>query len=245
MKSKELYLAWQEPDTRTWYVVGQLSEGAGGYVFRYTYGAKESGKFVTFSGMEQLDKTYNSIELFPLFKNRLLSEKRPEYPTFIKWLSLDPSEANPLEILARSGGLRGTDQLQTFKRMSLEADGSFEHYFFVHGLRHLQPDAQERVASLNVGEKLYLCIDCQNDFDEYAVLIRADKPNQIVGYCPRYLAADINHLLLSKGSSVKLTVEALSSDAPANYRLMCKLSGRMSSSDRKLFNANKEYLPIT
>lgn len=245
MKSKQVYLAWQDPDTRTWYVVGQLSESAGSYVFRYTHGAKNSEKFVPFSGMEDLTKTYNSIDLFPLFKNRLLSEKRPEYPTFIKWLSLDAQEVNPLDILARSGGLRGTDQLQTFKRIDLEKDLSFEHFFFVHGLRHLQSDAQERVNKLEVGEKLYLCLDCQNDHDEDAVLIRADSPTQIVGYCPRYLAADINKLLLSKESKVELTVEMLSNDAPINYKLMCKLSGQMSESDRRLFMANKEYLPLT
>ncbi|MGR5517909.1 HIRAN domain-containing protein [Vibrio sp. Y29_XK_CS5] len=245
MKSKQVYLAWQAPDTRTWYVVGQLSESAGSYVFRYTHGAKKSEKFVPFSGMEDLTKTYNSIDLFPLFKNRLLSEKRPEYPTFIKWLSLDAQEVNPLDILARSGGLRGTDQLQTFKRIDLEKDLSFEHFFFVHGLRHLQSDAEERVNKLEVGEKLYLCLDCQNDHDKDAVLIRADSPTQIVGYCPRYLAADINKLLLSKESKVELTVEMLSNDAPINYKLMCKLSGQMSESDRSLFMANKEYLPLT
>ncbi|NOI76201.1 restriction endonuclease [Vibrio coralliilyticus] len=244
MKSKEIYLAWQSPDTRDWYVVGQLTQSQSEFTFKYTKGAEKSDKFIPFSGMEQLSKTYVSKELFPLFKNRLLSERRPEYPRFIKWLALDDSDISPLSILARSGGLRGTDQLQTFQKIDLNEDGTFNHYFFVHGLSHLQQDARDRVDTLTIGEKLYLCIDCQNDYDSHAVLIRADKPNQIVGYCPRYLARDIRTLLLEESNRIELSVEALTSDAPSNYKLMCKLSGKVSESSFRCMSSNMEYVPI-
>ncbi|MGL4379750.1 MAG: HIRAN domain-containing protein [Vibrio sp.] len=244
MNSNEIFLAWQSPDTRDWYVVGQLTQSQSEFTFKYTKGAEKSEKFIPFSGMEQLGQTYVSKELFPLFKNRLLSEKRPEYPSFIKWLALEHSEVSPLSILARSGGLRGTDQLQTFKRIELKDDCTFEHYFFVHGLSHLQQEARNRVDSLKIGEKLYLCIDCQNEYDSHAVLIRAAQPSQIVGYCPRYLARDIRHLLLDDSNNIELVVEALTNDAPSNYKLMCKLSGKVSESSFRTLLSNTEYVPI-
>ena len=121
--SNSVYVAWQEPDTRNWHVVGNLQERNSGYVFKYTKGALKSSKFTRFSGMNDVRETYVSEELFPLFKNRLLSPRRPEYPRFIKWLGFEDDSVNPIDILARSGGLRSTDQLQIFKKIEVDASG--------------------------------------------------------------------------------------------------------------------------
>lgn len=224
-----VYLAWQSPDTRDWHVVGALTQTPKGYEFHYTKGAIAAGKsFIPFSGMEDLNKSYLSAELFPLFHNRLLSSKRPEYPSFIKWLGLSEEEATPVNILARSGALRGTDQLQMFRRIHVNRTGEFEHFFFLHGLSHLNKSAQKRVDSLEIGERLFLCLDCQNIHDEQAVIIRADRPAEIVGYCPRYLAKDIN-ILLSISTMVNVTVEKITKDAPTSYQLMCKVSGKLKN----------------
>lgn len=222
-----VFLAWQSPDTRSWHVVGALTETNGGYEFHYTKGAVSAGNtFIPFSGMEDLEKSYVSKELFPLFHNRLLSNKRPEYPSFIQWLGLSEEDATPINILARSGAIRGTDQLQMFRRIDIEQSGSFEHFFFLHGLSHLNKSAQKRVDGLTVGERLYLCLDCQNQYDSQAVIIRADNPAEIVGYCPRYLANDISKLL-EISSMLIVSVEKITRDAPKNYQLMCKVSGQL------------------
>lgn len=126
--TNSVYVAWQAPDTRDWHVVGNLQERKSGYVFRYTKGALKSTKFTKFSGMSDVRETYVSEELFPLFKNRLLSPRRPEYPSFIKWLGFEEDKVNPIDILARSGGLRSTDQLQIFKKIDVDSDGNFEHF---------------------------------------------------------------------------------------------------------------------
>lgn len=240
-----VYVAWQSPDTRDWHVVGNLQERESGYVFNYTKGALSSDKFTPFSGMSDVHEAYVSEELFPLFKNRLLSPRRPEYPHFIKWLGLKSNEANPIEVLGRSGGLRSTDQLQVFKRMEADSDGDFEHYFFVHGLNYLSEAANKRVSSLRVGDSLSLCIDCQNLYDECAVLIRADKPAEILGYCPRYFAKDIKAMLFENPKSIRLTVEQISDDAPINYRLLCKLAGTMSESVIKQMSQQAEFQHIS
>lgn len=225
-----VYVAWQAPDTHVWHVVGNLQERDSEYVFSYTKGALNSSKFTKFSGMNDVNETYVSKELFPLFKNRLLSPRRPEYPKFIHWLGLDQTDAKPIDILARSGGMRSTDQLQMFKRIEIDRDGNFEHYFFAHGLSHMTASANERVSKLSSGDKLYFCIDPQNDFDKLAVLIRVDEPAEVLGFCPRYFSRNIRSLLLDEDSTITLSVERISDDAPHNYRLLCKIVGNASPS---------------
>lgn len=234
-----VYLAWQSPESRDWHVVGALFETNRGYEFRYTKGALVSDKFVPFSGMDDLYKSYISEELFPLFRNRILSNKRPEYPKFIKWLGLEQEGITPVDILARSGAQRGTDQLQMFQKISVSETGDYEHYFFAHGLSHLTRSANKRVESLEKGEKLRLCLDCQNAYDQEAVLIRADNPAEILGYCPRYLAKDIS-LLLKNSEYLDVFVEMSSEDAPTSYKLMCKVVGRVDLS-KYYYTLDDEY----
>lgn len=219
-----VYLAWQDYNTRKWHVVGLLEMRDSDFLFNYTVGARSSNDFTPFSGMEDLTKTYISKDIFPLFKNRLLSSKRPEYHDFIKWLGLNDS-ATPIDVLARSGGPRATDKLQMFKAIDVKSDGSFKHYFFSHGLAHLQSSALERVSNLKTDEKLYLALDSQNEHDVDAVVIRAGKPAEIVGYCPRYISSAISGLLRHDSKCVSIYVESLPVKAPASYRLMCRLEG--------------------
>lgn len=242
--SNSVYVAWQAPDTRDWHVVGNLQERNSGYVFKYTKGALKSSKFTKFSGMTDVHETYVSEDLFPLFKNRLLSPRRPEYPRFIKWLGLEDDSVNPIDILARSGGLRSTDQLQIFKKIEADEQGQFEHYFFLHGLSYLNSMANDRVSQLEPGQTLRLCLDLQNEYDGDAVVVRADKPAEIVGYCPRYLSNDIKKLLLSDAKSVTLAVEKISDDAPHNYRLLCKLSGKLSPTIESSLTPQDEFEAI-
>ncbi|WP_370560843.1 HIRAN domain-containing protein [Edwardsiella tarda] len=239
--TNSVYVAWQAPDTRDWHVVGNLQERDSGYVFKYTKGALKSPKFTKFSGMTDVRETYVSEDLFPLFKNRLLSPRRPEYPSFIKWLGLEDDSVNPIDILARSGGLRSTDQLQIFKKIEVDSEGKFEYFFFLHGLSYLNSMANERVSELQYGQTLRLCLDLQNEYDVDAVVVRADKPAEIIGYCPRYLSNDIKKMLLIDSKSVTLTVEKISEDAPHNYRLLCKLSGMLNSVCRSTLTLQDEF----
>jgi hypothetical protein len=244
--NKSVYLAWQLADSRDWHVVGLLTAYADKYTFNYTKGAAKSSKFRPFDGMETLDKEYISKELFPLFKNRLLSAKRPEYPRFIDWLGLKNDEISPIAILSRSGGQRGTDQLQMFNPIEIDQNGHFEYVFFAHGLGHLAPSAMARVSTFKQGEKLYLCLDKQNEHDKNAVIIRTESPVEIVGYCPRYLARTISLLFENKENKFGIAVETLSDDAPNNYKLMCKVTGTVCQQSAKdLMDDDEFHLLVT
>jgi hypothetical protein len=221
---KVLYLGWQDPKDRHWFPVGQLSFDGQMYRFVYTKGALKSQNFIPFGRMENLHVAYKSNALFPLFANRLMSKKRPENKAFLNWLDIPNSGDDPLTLLGRSEGLRGTDALMVFPRPEKSGDGTYHVHFFSHGLRYLSHDAVQAINGLHRGSRLFLMPDPQNPHDRDAVALRTDDPVTIVGYCPRYLSKDVL-LLLKSGApdTPEVTVERVNNDAPMQLRLLCSL----------------------
>ncbi|HFE38157.1 MAG TPA: restriction endonuclease, partial [Gammaproteobacteria bacterium] len=97
---KSLFIAWQDPESRQWAPVGRLSQRGGRFHFVYTQGAKDFSNFTPFGRMSDLSAEYVSDELFPLFKNRVLTKSRPEYAQYLKWLGLDSVKYDALDELA-------------------------------------------------------------------------------------------------------------------------------------------------
>lgn len=218
----QVYIAWQDPETRSWFPVGSLQRIGGRYRFVYTKGALESHWFVPFGGLPKLDVVYESESLFPLFANRLISSSRPEYKDFLRWLNLVDEGADPLQILSLTGGRRETDSLIVYSKPEPTSDGRYEVDFFCQGIRYY-PGAVERVGCLDSGEQLYLMPDPQNPHHACAVALRTEDPPVFVGYCPRYLARDFLRLLEGSGE-VQVTVVRVNQDAPIQQRLLCHLS---------------------
>ncbi len=222
---KILFVAWQDPVDRHWRPVGRLSFENNQFTFVYTKGAKTAENFVPFGRMNDLGSVYVSKELFPFFSNRLLSKNRPEYKEHLEWLNIPVGKDDPLAILARTGGIRGTDSIMIFPCPEPSPDGKYRVHFFSQGLRYLSENALASVRSLQSGTQLFLLLDVQNEFDELAIVLRTDKPLIFVGYVPRYFAADFRHLLFSAGrKSVKVLVEQVNHDAPVQLRLLCSIS---------------------
>ncbi|MBI4203837.1 MAG: hypothetical protein HY527_02315 [Betaproteobacteria bacterium] len=221
---KALYVTWQDPETRRWYPVGRLTYKDGTYAFAYTRGAKASTNFVPFGRMVNLDVVYLSNELFPLFANRMLPKSRPDYREYLSWLGLDESKADELAVLARSGGQRATDTLEIVPCPEPTPDNNYVAYFFAHGLRYMSDKDQERVTTLNVGDRLFLMRDVQNRADPMALLMRTGDPMSMVGYVPRYYSAEFSAVMDRVGQEyVQVSVERVNPDAPSNFRLLCKL----------------------
>jgi len=222
---KRLYLAWQDPENRSWYPVGMLTlDEKGTYRFVYTKGARSSEDFALLGRMTDPYSVYESKDLFPLFNNRLLSNSRPEYKKYSKWLNVSEDEDNPLDILAMTEGIRATDTLEVFKCPTPNSREEYEVDFFSHGLRHVAKRVIERVNHLRKGERLFLAYDMQNKYDSMAMALRTDDPVEFVGYCPRYLSSDFRQLLEeNEPMDVQVAVERVNEDAPLNLRLLCKL----------------------
>ena len=221
---KVLFVAWQDPQTRQWYPVGKLTVEGGVYRFVYTKGATLSKNFIPFGSLRDLHEVYRSPDLFPLFANRLISKKRPEYRDFLRWLDLQEVEAYPLVILARTEGVRATDSLTVFPCPEPDAQGRYVVHFFSHGLRHLAEESRIRINTLRAGDKLYLLPDPQNPHDGYAIALRTNDPATIVGYCPRYISRDFLEILENSPDSSEVHVKRVNTDAPIQLRLLCTLT---------------------
>src|SRR5271170_6043746 len=123
--------------------------------FGYTRGAQMAHKQ---AGLEPLEsfpdfkKSYESGELFPLFRNRVLGADRKDFHEYLKWLDLHPDERDPIAILSVTGGERQTDNLEVFPKIERHADGGFRCRFFLHGWRHVNETAQQRLLQLKAGD---------------------------------------------------------------------------------------------
>ncbi len=222
----ELFLAWQHPENRSWHPVGKLTSEEGTYLFVYTRGALAPG-FQPLGQMQDLYRRYQSTELFPLFANRLLSRARPEYRHLLEWIDVAEGQDDPIQVLSRTEGVRGTDTLTVFPRPHPDKHGNYHVHFFSHGVRYLPPAAIETIDKLHPGVRLYIQLDVQNEFDECAISLRTGTPPTIVGYCPRYLARDFRQILApaDDASSVEVIVHRVNVDAPLQLRLLCVIEG--------------------
>ena len=61
-------------------------------------------------------KPYDSSELFPLFKNRVLTPGRKDFDEYLRLLQLH-GDADPIEILSVDGGYRATDSFEVFPKI--------------------------------------------------------------------------------------------------------------------------------
>jgi hypothetical protein len=229
---KTLFLAWQDTSGRRWYTVGRLTRKDSTYEFVYTQGVLEAQReagFQPLPSFPNLYDVYSSEELFPVFANRLISPSRPDYGSFVEWLSLRDFERHPMAILARSGGKRMTDLLEVFPSPEEDGSGVYQIYFFVHGLSHAAPASMERALQLEIGEKLLLMHDLQNPRDPEALSLRTAEITpgdmHLMGYCPRYLLSDIHKLMKANRELPSVTIEKVNKPpAPIQFRLLCRMT---------------------
>jgi hypothetical protein len=220
---KELILSWQDiVNTRLWFPIARLTQQSDGYLFRYVNGVKQAEKhgFLGLAGLNERTESYYSEKLFPLFQNRILNKSRPDRSEFLDWLGLTLDGYSEMEELARSGGVKVTDQFQLFP-VPEQKQGRYQVHFFAHGVRHLAPHYQERVKRLEVGEKLYLCPDPQNEKDSNAVMIRTENPVELVGYAPKFLAKDFVTLIGYDSVNASIRVVKANPNAPDQMKLLC------------------------
>lgn len=221
---KSLYVAIQDHDSRRWSTVARVRKQGDFYRLNYTGGAKDLAGFKGFGLMRSLDKEYVSHDIFPLLKNRVLASGRPEYKRLISWLGLAEGQHDAFEELARTGGVRATDTIELIPEPEPTIQNRYEAYFFIRGARHLPPPTEDVINRLQVGDRLYLMKDIQNEVDPCALLLRTQDPISLVGYAPRYYSEDFS--ILASGADVKeasVTVEQVNLDAPLAYRLLCKI----------------------
>lgn len=230
MKDRIFFLGWQDHETHAWYPVGRLDASGSGdrYQFTYTQGAlkaRDESGFGPLYDFPSFERKYESPDLFPLFKNRIMTPHRRGFQEYLKLLDLEGMTPDPLEIVAIDGGYRATDFFQVFPKIEKENDGSFFSRFFLHGWRHVSKPAQERLNSLVPGEALYVAVELNNPATITAVQLQTED-YYMIGWAPRYLVHDLMLAMTNSPSELKAKVLRFNAmPAPSKQRVLIELKG--------------------
>ena len=231
--AQRLVVAWQHPVERSIDPVGFLTYD--GHIYRFTYvqNALQVKDFRPLLGFADLHRSYSSDELFPLFSQRAMDPRRPDYHRYVERLGLE-GEPGPWEQITRSQGRRQGDTIQLLPEPILNGD-ELTCLFLVHGIRHAHEEprildgrksqvtrqqVETALDQLVPGAQLLLRAEPGNPVNPLAIMVvGSDVP---VGWVPDLLTEDV-HRLMSR-SNVTVTVEHVNgSDAPWHLRLLARL----------------------
>jgi len=247
MSNRTLYLAWQDRiSSRMWFPVGRLDADIEKplYRFRYIRGARraqDEAHFPILLDFPELERNYESRELFPLFQNRVINPKRPDFADYLRNLDLS-EKADPIEILSTSGGTRVTDSYEVFPKLVKDKDGSFVCRFFLHGWRHVNQSAQNRIDLLKKNEPLYVTLELTNPETKLAVQIQTED-YYMIGWAPRYLVDDlVNAMAESPGHYNARVIRINPLPAPSKQRVLIEMSGKWEKHEPM---ASEDYEPLT
>jgi hypothetical protein len=232
---RQLVVTWQHPLERTISPVGTLSFDGHSYRFHYLRNALQVKDFRPFLGFPDLRGHYHSDALFPLFAQRAMTPRRPDFTRWVERLGL-LEDASPWEQIARSGGSRRGDTIQLFPVPTL-ADGRLECDFLVHGMRHIayrdtalgddvvritRDDLEVALSTLNPGDALHLRDEPTNVSNPLAILTttQADVP---LGWVPNLLVEELHRIPEHQGARVR-ALAVNSAEAGWHLRLLAHLS---------------------
>lgn len=213
-QTRRLLVTRRDPQTRRYETVGELSCDESGYTFKYSEGVTRP-----LPGMPEIDASYASPDLFPLFEHRVISPRRADHDDYLAVLALEPS-ATPFEVLARSGGRSAVDTLEL---TPMPEPGRVDITFLVHGIRHLTESERARISALTPGQPLALRREPDNVADERAVLVN-DEDHRL-GYVPNPLLDYVHNIM---GHEHELRVERVNPDSAGfHMRLLVRLVGTL------------------
>lgn len=236
--SRRFHVVWQAAD-RSFHTVGTLEvdQDAEGTVLssRFWYephvatvpGFQPFAEFPSFpptalvaGGIDDRWQWESRDGLLAMFRNRVLSPRRPDFVPYATALGLG-EDADPVELLARSGGRRATDTIHIVAEPIQREDGSRDMLFLVSGVRHIDPDGKG-ASSVRPGDELAIRTEPENEYDSRALLLD-NVTGEPLGYVPNYLLDDV-HKHIEEGGSVAVHAEHVNGpDTPAHLRLLARL----------------------
>ena len=248
MSAKTLFLAWQDNNPiGAWFPIGRLDADVESpfYRFRYIGGAKRAQKkagFPLLIEFPSMEEDYQSSELFPLFQNRVMNQKRPDFSDYLESLDLS-GKGDPIEILSVNGGQRVTDAYEVFPKIEKDDDGGFICRFFLHSWQRVSKEAQKRINDLKPGEELYLTLELTNPATGLAVQIQTTD-YYMIGWAPRYLVADLFAAMAESPESPEYSAHVVRVNpqpAPSKQRVLIEMHGRWEKHEPM---NNKDFEPL-
>ena len=104
-------------------------------------------------------------------------------------------------------------------------DGSFTCRFFLHGWRHVNQSAQERIDRLTKWDELYVTLELTNPATGLAVQIQTTDYHMI-GWTPRYLVTDLVAAMAESPQYSARVVRVNPLPAPSKQRVLIEMNGR-------------------
>jgi len=223
-QERRLFVSWRDP-VGSIHPIGCLVRRVGpdgeAYRFSYLKTAEQLDDFEPLPGLPDLHHRYESDRLFPVFANRVMPRTRPDFDLLASRVDLG-RDADPFEVLARSGGRRVTDRIEVFAPPERTPAGESTALFLVRGIRHVD-GAADAVAALAVGDRLLITDQRDNGFHPRAVIVRISDGRQI-GWVPDYLVEHVHELRQLNGEDPVVTVEHVNdATVAAHMRLLCRL----------------------
>lgn len=239
---RRLYVTWRDPRGSI-IPVGLLVQRVEGteqsFEFVYLKRAEQLDTFEPLPGFRDLNRRYESSQIFPIFANRQMPRERPDYDAFVQQLDLGV-EADPFEVLARSEGQRATDRIEVFAAPTI-VDSNLSALFFARGVRHVE-GASEAIAQLEEGDILQLVAEPSNPVNGQALLLNS-RTGRTVGYVPDYLLDTIRDLREEVGPAVRVLVEHVNPATSAPHmRLLCRLEAPCPKGYEPL--SSPDFLPL-
>jgi hypothetical protein len=236
---RRLVVTWQHPTDRLISPVGMLKFDGQAYSFYYIRSALEVEGFRPFLGFPDLQARYESERLFPLFAQRAMTPRRPDFTRWVTRLGLS-EDATPWEQIARSGGRREGDKIQLFP-VPVVSDGRIDCDFLIHGMRHVLEDEllvgaelrqpptrsefEARLSTLKPGDELQLLDEPTNHINPLAILTTTTD-NFPLGWAPNLLVEEIHRI--PNRSTLKATVRAVNGpEAGWHLRLLAHLTAEV------------------
>jgi hypothetical protein len=233
--AQRLVVTWQHPVKRSIEPIGFLSYDGHAFGFSYIRNAREVEGFKPLLGFEDLRTCYKSEELFPLFAERVMSPRRPDYQDYVSRLGLE-GDSDPWEQITRSSGQREGDALQFLPEPTVTG-GRLAGLFLVHGVRHVAEEVhvldgravhvtdetlEGALGKLKVGDELGLAQEPGNPKNPMAVMVIA--PSLVpVGWVPNLLLEDLDRLQTQAQVDVRV-VHVNGPDAPSHLRLLARFT---------------------
>jgi hypothetical protein len=223
-QDKSLLVSWQNPETRTYVLLGRAVEHINGtYTFQYFPGVEKNPNFRAIPGFRDVTRTYESTVLFPFFSGRIMSHRRPDRDEWLHKLGL-ASNAAPFEILARSFGKRVADTYEMFAEPEVDLDADSLRFLVpVHGLKYQSAEARELVdyGRLKEGAILRVVAEPNNSADARAQAVFAETGDQL-GYVPAPVLDYVEILGQSGSFAAQVTAVNPSSDG-LHLRVLMRL----------------------
>jgi hypothetical protein len=190
MSVERLFVMWRRPSDGTRHIVGELWREAEGYGFVYRAQLPLSEGFSLmpeFPEHRVAPKSYRAPYLFPTFAQRVPSPARADLAELAQAWGVERLD-DPLEILARSGGVQATDRIELSEYRPEDDQLEQPLEMRIAGATHYDQGV------LSAGDRLELRRETNNIHDPLATLFvfRDDKK---IGYVPRQYAAMIARLL--------------------------------------------------